>query len=199
MDFNAAIDIIIKDLNEIRDIVDDFTLYPEVPRLKVEILKAKCKYAGEIMELLKAENISRSAQPGDKAETVSVASPLDLTELIEEEPAVKKDEEPVITGKNIINTVQPATGKGDDISSVIKSIPVSDLASVIRMNERFLFIKNIFGGSAASYEEAIGKLNRSESVSDAKAIIMSYTGDSKESEAVSHLMDIVKRKFPANG
>jgi hypothetical protein len=89
--------------------------------------------------------------------------------------------------------------KTADISASLKSKPLSDIAGGIRMNERFLFIKEIFGGNASSYEEAIGKLNSAESLSDAKAIILSYTGDSNETDAVAQLLEITRRKFPLNG
>jgi len=35
-------------------------------------------------------------------------------------------------------------------------------------------------------------------LSDAKAIIMSYTGEGEENEAVRQLLDLVKRKLPAD-
>jgi hypothetical protein len=54
MDFNATIDLIIKDLNEAREIIDDLKKYPGVPVLQVELAKAKCKSAGDIIALLKS-------------------------------------------------------------------------------------------------------------------------------------------------
>ena len=53
MDFNATIDIIIKDLNEAREIIDDLKKYPGVPELQVELAKSKCKSASEVIALLK--------------------------------------------------------------------------------------------------------------------------------------------------
>ena len=53
MDFNATIDLIIKDLDEAREIIDDLKKYPGVPVLQVELAKSKCKSAGEVIALLK--------------------------------------------------------------------------------------------------------------------------------------------------
>ena len=53
MDFNATIDLIIKDLKEASDIIDDLKMYPGVPVLQVELVKLKCKSAGEIIAMLK--------------------------------------------------------------------------------------------------------------------------------------------------
>ena len=53
MDFNATIELIIKDLNETSRIIDDFKSYPGVPELHVEFAKVKCKNAAEVISLLK--------------------------------------------------------------------------------------------------------------------------------------------------
>ena len=53
MDFNATIDLIIKDLRDASDIIDDLKKYPGVPQLQVELAKSKCKSAGEVIALLK--------------------------------------------------------------------------------------------------------------------------------------------------
>ena len=53
MDFNSTIDIIIKDLDEARAIIDDLKKYEGVPALQVELAKSKCKSAGDIIALLK--------------------------------------------------------------------------------------------------------------------------------------------------
>ena len=37
-----------------------------------------------------------------------------------------------------------------------------------------------------------------ENMTDARAVIMSYTGDNSESEAVRQLLDLVKRKLPSD-
>ena len=192
MDFNSAIDIIIKDLGEIGEIADDFRRYPGVPELQVEIIRSKCRYAAEIIGKLKKFEADDTAgaisaeQPESQPDNTVAPDLVTLDERTEEK-VTAEDSKP------------PARSKNDDISSVIKSIPLADIGSAIRMNERFLFIKEIFGGSSPAFEEALGKLNRAESLADAKAIIMSYTGESKETDAVKHLLDIVKRKFPDNG
>ncbi len=53
MDFNATIDLIIKDLKEASDIIDDLKKYPGVPALQVELAKLKCRSAGECIAILK--------------------------------------------------------------------------------------------------------------------------------------------------
>src|SRR5450759_2007593 len=56
MDFNSTIDIIIKDLDDARAIIDDLKKYEGVPILQVELAKSKCKSAADIIALLKTMN-----------------------------------------------------------------------------------------------------------------------------------------------
>ena len=87
MDFNTAIELIIKDLNEACKIIDDFKSYQGVPELHIEFAKAKCKSSAEIIALLK------------KSETM-VMKPLH-----EEKKIVQKEiliiEEPVVEEKKV--------------------------------------------------------------------------------------------------
>ena len=53
MDFNSALDIIIKDLGEAAKIIGDLKNYSGVPAFQVELAKAKCRSAAEIIALLK--------------------------------------------------------------------------------------------------------------------------------------------------
>jgi hypothetical protein len=70
----------------------------------------------------------------------------------------------------------------DDISSVLKSRPVNSLNEAIGVNDKFLYIREVFNGNQSSYNEAVAKLNQVDNLADAKAVIMSYTGESDENE-----------------
>jgi predicted CopG family antitoxin len=80
----------------------------------------------------------------------------------------------------------------------LKTKPINSLSEAIGVNDKFLFIREIFKGNKDSFSQAISRLEHSESLEDAKAVIMSYTGDSNENEAVKELLDLVKRKLPSN-
>jgi len=240
MDFNATIEIIIKDLREIRGIIDDFKNYPGVPLLQVELAKTKCKSAEEIISLLKILKPGFEAVPQKKAERrKSEEEPLIV--ISDEEPVTEEhvpvepgsvSEEKRVTGQQALWQEEdtavkpPETSKGrktetpifadqfsgkrptildqfgdekdNGISEIIKSQPIDDLAEAIGINDKFLFIREIFGGNRHAYEEAITKLNNVSSYADAKAILMNYTGEGEENEVVKQLLDIVKRKLPAD-
>jgi hypothetical protein len=231
MDLNAAIDIIIKDLNEAREIIDDLKGYPGVPELQVELAKSKCKSASEVIALLKNQVVKPSAVKEEKiivkevihqeipaskpdyAPPPPVITPEPVIEqhkpeappVKKEEPApvVRKHAESAIIADQFINRPESynemrARKHDDDVFEVLKSKPLSTLDKAIGINDKFHFIREIFNGNHESYNQAISKLESVGNLSDAMAVIMSYTGDNTSNEALKQLLDLIKRKFPSN-
>ena len=244
MDFNATIDLIIKDLNEASRIIDDLKNYPGVPELQVELAKAKCRSAGEVIALLKTlkhpaadqktiqipERVvkevpqaeKRAPEPEMKFQPVAPpevkkAPVKPVKARQEEEEREKKTEiksapeksESVKQGSSIIAdrfsnmsariNEQIGTRKSeDDVTEIIKSKHINSLNAAIGINDRFLFIREIFDGNRDAYEQAISRLELIESEADAKAVIISYTGSNTENEAVKQLLDLVRRKLSPN-
>jgi hypothetical protein len=116
---------------------------------------------------------------------------------------VREQESPILADKfnNVTNTFHDKLGiinNQDDLTSKLKSQPIDSLPDAIDINNKFLFIREIFKGNHDDYHQAISRLGNVENLTDAKAVIMSYTGGNEESEAVKQLLDLVKRKLPAN-
>jgi len=233
MDFNATIDLIIKDLNDAREIIDDLKKYPGVPALQVELAKSKCKSAGEVIALLKSLSDSTQVIKEEpllethhlrlQEEETTTSSP----EITKTTPGEKKEESKPVeiftpsveTLKELNGTVKKAiesaiiadrfshlsnrfneqlgSMKGDeDVSDHLKTKPLTSLSEAIGVNDRFLFIREIFNGNKDAYTQAISRLDTAESLQDAIAVIMSYTGEKNENETVRQLLDLVKRKLP---
>ena len=82
MDLNATIDIIIKDLNEVREIIDDLKKYQGVPALQVELAKLKCKSVAEVIALLKDFHESFSAvKPKEPEKNEPEIAPVKIAEV----------------------------------------------------------------------------------------------------------------------
>jgi hypothetical protein len=236
MDFNATIDLIIKDLDEVREIIDDLKKYPGVPALQVELAKSKCKSAGEVIALLKSlrgniplvleEPIQQQSQPQLAEENKAPARSARINPPTDEKkketipagitlpPVVKKEKTEKIPKKvpessiiadrfshlsNRFNEQLGSLKSDDDVSDILKTKPLTSLSEAIGVNDRFLFIREVFDGNKDAYAQAISRLDNAESLADARAVIMSYTGDNNENEAVKQLLDLVKRKLPSNG
>lgn len=212
MDFNAAVDLILKDLYEARDIIDDLKNYPGVPVIQVELAKSKCKSAAEVIALLKTVKPEESRPvPQEKqsppfqkkAEQVILPAPAPVTTAETAPPPQPKPAESVIFADTFaraerLNEQMRSRREDDHVSDMMKSKPVTNLADAIGVNDKFLYIREIFNGSPDSYNQAISKLETASSFSEAKEVLKSYTGESKESDVVKQLLDLVKRKFPAN-
>jgi len=203
---NSTIDIIIKDLNEAREIIDDLKSYPGVPEFQIELAKSKCKSASDVIALIKRINLT-PPPPAESPEphvqpVIKKAEPQP-----EKEAARPTDKKP--TGFSIIAdryadrsesfSEKLGTRKpGDDVLEILRSKPLSSLDEAIGINDKFLFIREIFNGNTDSYNEAIQKLEKVGNISDAMAVIMGYAGDNSGNEAVAQLVDLIKRKFIAH-
>jgi len=91
-----------------------------------------------------------------------------------------------------------ASRSDDEIADLLQSMPITSLTDAIGLNDKFLFIREIFNGNQSDYTQAISRLEKITSLSDANAIIMSYTGENTGSEAISQLLHLVKRKLQAD-
>jgi copper chaperone CopZ len=210
MDLNSTIDIIIKDLNEVREIIDDLKKYPGVPELQVELAKSKCKSASEVIALFKnlqAKNAppvmekplvieepiheklpgkpEKTVVPPEKEVEVVVAKviPEAIPILKEETVRTERRSFESIIADQFSNRSESFNEKlgghkhEDDVLEILKTKPLLSLDEAIGINDKFLFIREIFDGNNDSYNQAIQKLESVGSLSDAMAIIMSYSGD----------------------
>jgi hypothetical protein len=203
MDFNATIDLIIKDLDEARLIIDDLKNYPGVPSLQIELAKSKCRSAGEIIALLKSEKVDSPA-----VESHFVVSE-DISPVVVSNPSAingkaqkKTSESNIVADKFIhLSSINEQLGgqKGDDdVTDFLKTKPLANLSEAIGVNDRFLFIREIFDGNNEEYTRAISRLNNAENLSDARVVLMSYIGDKNDNEAVKQLLNLVKRKLSSD-
>ena len=253
MDFNSTIDLIVKDLDEARQIIDDLKRYPGVPVLQVELAKSKCKSAGEVISLLKSiqdtapalkeEHVTQQQPPVE--EKIKPSGPVEAAPVPEERkeekeekeekqkeeykkehkepeiiiretvmPPAEKKSEPKKSVKKVtepeiiadkFNTLPGSFNEqigsminDSDLSNIINTKPLSSITDAIGVNDRFMYIREVFNNNKDAYTQAISKLDMADNLSDAKAMILSYTGDS-DNEAANQLLNLVKRKLHSNG
>lgn len=219
MDFNKTVDFIIRDLEEAGEIIDDLKNYPGVPAIQVEMAKSKCRNAAEVIAMLKKQKESEKTEdvrlanevknPGEAEPGKSKFRAKDLKP--EESPAgnfvVQSGSHEPVTGiiadtfekmPDNINETLGSLRDDNDFSDYYKSQPLSNLSQAIGINDRFLFIRELFSGNSETYSKAIMKIDEARNLSDAKALILDFAGERIETEAGQQLLDLVKRKFPAD-
>lgn len=75
--------------------------------------------------------------------------------------------------------------------------PIPDLITGIGLNDKFSFISDLFGNSAAHYDEAITRINKAVNIDEANWILQKYHSASWEQkqETLARMKDFVKRRF----
>jgi len=258
MDLKSTIDIILKDLKEARVIMDDLKRYPDVPEIQIELAKAKCRSAEEVLKFLTTKdlpspekneiNTSREAKEEDKEkiktetateeDTISDIENKDNVDVFEitdfegeNEQAVagtaeteKQSNEAeiidqIIQPENITEDVGKETEskqkgkivadkfaqqssineqiahKRHDNAEVSKLKPVNDLSSAIGINDRFLFVRELFNGNQDLYNNTINNLNEVASIDEAFDILTKTCKPEKDNTTFDLLLDLVKRKL----
>jgi len=85
-------------------------------------------------------------------------------------------------------------GGKKDLSSVMKSRPISNIESAIGLNEKFLFIKELFAGNAHRYKETIDILNNASGYDEAITYIRRNFSWDEEDPVVMQLLELVQRR-----
>jgi len=228
MDFNTTVDLIIRELNEAVEIIEDFKSYQNVPFLQVELAKSKCRNASDVIRLLKDLQDNSSGFKGASEQKVTsgkqeIEKPVtgfnkqekavDKPEIRHQE-AVKAKEEPPKVSKGLTESVTLGDTFGqrtdrlnekmgghkedDDTNEIIKSKHINRLSEAIGINDKFLFIRELFNGNPELYTKTISSLDNSGNFDDANTIIMNFTGDNTKNKAAKQLLELVKRKFQGN-
>jgi hypothetical protein len=82
-----------------------------------------------------------------------------------------------------------------DLSSVLQTRSIKDIEAAIDVNERFLFIRELFNGDSELYSKTIRNLNSAGNFNEAfNYIHQTYTWN-LESETAQHLLDLVRRRY----
>jgi hypothetical protein len=255
MDFNATIDLIIRELEEAREIIDDLKRYPGAPVLQIELARSKCKNAGEVISLLKeihnrevlqkepqkepetaekeqerfeletdSEDVDEPSSATAKDEhlidipyDIHPSEPIHITQTEKEPenvhqspendemPDTEQPEKPFVapivadTFSHLANRFNEQIGgeKGEDYS-YMQAKHIFRLSESIGINDRFFFIRELFGDDGNAYSKAISDIEEAGSFEEAKSIILKSRKNKHENEALKQLLDLVKRKFRPN-
>lgn len=101
--------------------------------------------------------------------------------------------------KQTLNEMLSSNQSNNNLSTRFVNLPSSDLKSVISLNDKLLFIKELFNGYNLAYSEAIEILNRFDSFESADNFLQkNYAVKNKWNEkqsTVDRLYEILNRKY----
>lgn len=158
MDFNATIDLIIKDLNEAYKIIDDFKSYQSVPELHVELAKAKCKSSAEIIALLKKDEKIIAATPKAPPENKKIIEE-DIF-VIEKTVAEEEIEIPVETANTVVEQFEDEYEK-----EIVATKPSPEKVNKIQQKPSSI-IADSFGDMSDRINEQLGSINSKDDVTE---------------------------------
>ena len=97
--------------------------------------------------------------------------------------------------KNDVRTIADIIApKSTTVDQIAKS-PITDLNRAIGINDRFLLIRDLFGGSSEVYEKVIWRLNNFDNLEDCLIYIAENFDWNPNSEGAKLIMDLIERKY----
>lgn len=92
-------------------------------------------------------------------------------------------------------TIADSITPKEDVASVIGSSQLSSLRSAIGLNDKFLLIRDLFGGDNGAYEAAIDGLDSCQSLDDAMLYIFDNFAWDSECDGAKLLTELLSRRF----
>jgi hypothetical protein len=117
----------------------------------------------------------------------------------------KKEKQPEATpivadkfqSKKFIHDNMAEKNSKKDVSSKLQSKPIQDINSAIGLNDKFIFIRELFNGDKEQYLETIQILNNFDSYDNALGFLNENFDWDDEDANFERLKELVKRKFSA--
>ncbi len=94
--------------------------------------------------------------------------------------------------KTLADTIEPPRDVATDLR---RKAPVYDLRRAVGINDRFLLIRDLFGGDSEAYETLMQRLNAFESLDDCVIYLTENYTWNANSDSVRLLMELLERKF----
>lgn len=148
-----------------------------------------------------------SSQTDQTISNAGTGSP-EITEIKREKPEVKQSklfdnnnnhEVKKVLGEQLVQNKRSLNEKfarfSGDVSDRVKLSPLSDIKSGIGLGDRFLYIRELFGGSNDLFEETIKKLNDLDSMERALHYLDENFNWNAENPTVITFLNVVRRKY----
>ena len=144
--------------------------------------------------------------PAEIAEEAPAEAPAEIAEEAPAEPEVELDlfGEPVLRvneklGAGRSRSVGEKMEQKEAWRTAMPGAAVKDVRSAISLNDRVLFIRELFGGDAGLFQKAVDDINAMGSLDEMVAYVNErHPGWDLDSDTVYRLMMAVRRKLPDN-
>lgn len=103
-----------------------------------------------------------------------------------------------VSTESSLNDKLSQAGQKVSLAEKLQKKPIADLRTAIGLNQKFLFMNDLFEGENTAYNEALVQLNSQSNLDDAKNLLLSYGTRYNwdlESESVIQFTDLVERRY----
>lgn len=98
--------------------------------------------------------------------------------------------------ENPVYNEEPVTQKNQvDITSYIKSKPISNITAAIGLNEKFELIQNLFGGDKVKFEQTMNYLNAASDFNEAYEYLAGNFKWDMNSTYVQKILELIRKKL----
>jgi hypothetical protein len=199
-----------KELDFLKLLVSRFHEQEKVNGLELDVALQKTQEVYE--QLLRIKVIPENGDEKEAPVEVSVPK----KKVVEQEPKIIKEEpipvreviqpetlnsKPEILAEKIspsdfhhINETLAQQKTGNDLSSKLQTKPLSSIPSGIGLNDKFLFIRELFKGDNILYNNTIQLLDQSDSLANALGYIQHHFDWDEKNETAQKLINLVHRR-----
>jgi hypothetical protein len=159
------------------------------------------EHAGYVPEALKEPVVEYKTQPQPKQPPPQQPAwsfdPIADTPTLAQQPNSRELNDVIGSGKESLNDTLKKNVQ--DFAAVLKDSPFRDLKKAIGINDRFVFINELFRGDEAMYERSIKTINNFRILQEAeywmvRELKVKLAWDD-ERETTRHFYQLVKRRF----
>lgn len=168
---------------------------------KVEVTEPKTIPVKEI-ETAPVERVYEESKAETPKEEISI-KPEEKSEVAPE-IASPKAEKTIVAAKlkeekSFINEKLAEHAPKKDVASKLQSQGIKSIAGSLGINDKFLFIRELFGGNAEVFRQTMEQLDEAHNFNDAYTILITNFQWDMDSETVQMLLNLIRRKFITSG
>jgi len=225
MNFELVIETINKDIQDIEKSIKNFKNRSSLPRVEIDLTLEKVrKLYDSLQSLIEKSPVEKTTPPEDKPEKIN-AFELEENysdtnkEISETSPVITKESgkkpekdsqlkfveqknskteiiaDRLQNGQSFRNESLRQQVSSKDLSSKLKSQPISDIGAAMGLNEKFSFIRELFNNDPDKFTETINILNHASNFNEAYSYLSDeFNWDMDDSQA-QKLLDLIRRKL----
>jgi len=224
MEFKTTLEIVTKDIQDIEKLVGNFKNYSRIPNIELDLALSRLRNVYDLLLMFRDDSQTDILIPAPKTLTERIDTSTEV--VVPEKTAIAIPSEPVNATTSVIKNkikTDPETSEKNivgqrpsvekkfineklgeqtskkDISSKLQSQAIKSISGSLGINDKFLFIRELFAGNAESFRHTMDELDDARNFNDAYSLLSDKFQWDMDSETVQMLLNLIRRKFITSG